>query len=548
MAMKNEDNTINEIYKQIAELTLKNSGYLIHFNNPLYWFKLIKFCFGYKKLIKKITHNLLSINLHDYTENGDDKKLLEVSKLTMDFYKNLTKKYRKKLFSNYKGIVKPYIINNIKPSKKMLYTPIKDRICYCVSSSLPYHSMGYNTRSAFMEQALKEIGFDIVTIVRPGYPWDRKDIIKKYSEIPYIQDVMGIKHVFQKLQKHEMPIDTYYATIKKYKETFLEYKPEYIIAASNNDSAFCALIAAKSLGIPFYYEIRGFWEISRIAKHPKSEFEQSYAYERYMETKVAKESDAVFTLSTPMKKELVRMGVEESKIHLVPNCVDVKMYKQMDKDTELLEKLNIPKDCPVISYIGSIMVYEGLDDLVEACSILKNKNIDFRLIITGGVDTNSANIAYLKKVEKLIKELNLENNVIITGKVSPMDTPKYYSISDIVTIGRRPYLVCELVSPIKPYEAMAMGKAVVVSDTEALKEMVINNVTGVHFKKGDVNSYANILERVVCDPVFREALGKQGRKWVEENRKWIFNAKTIKDVIEKKDHSYDANINFQKGE
>ena len=174
------------------------------------------------------------------------------------------------------------------------------------------------------------------------------------------------------------------------------------------------------------------------------------------------------------------------------------------------------------------MIYEGLDDLVQACSILRDKNIDFRLLIVGSSNTEARNVAYATKIKDTVKELNLEDKVIFTGKVESKDTPKYYGISDIVPIGRKPLLVSELVSPIKPYEAMAMEKTVIVSDVEALKEMVIDNETGLYFKKGDINSYAEVLEKAILNPELRERLGKQGRQWVIENRKWIYNAQTIK--------------------
>ena len=232
-----------------------------------------------------------------------------------------------------------------------------------------------------------------------------------------------------------------------------------------------------------------------------------------------------------MKNELIRLGVDESKIYLVPNCADVEMYKPLEKDEELLKKLNIPQNCPIISYIGTVVVYEGLDDLVRACAILRDKGIDFRLLIVGKANSEKANIKYEKHINNLVHELKLEEKVIFTGQVPSEDTPKYYGISDIVPIGRKPLLVSEIVSPIKPYEAMAMEKTVIVSDVEALKEVVIDNETGLYFKKGDINSYAEVLEKAILNTELREKLGKQGRQWVLENRKWIYNAQTIKKAL-----------------
>lgn len=524
--------TKEDLYKQIGKFVFENSRTLLGFYNPLNFFKLIKFFTDYIKLTTKLYNESNNCDLHEYTENGDEEKIIETSDILTEFFKYWAINRNKRKLLKKKNWAKVQLINDIKIAEEKAYTPVKNRLCYCLSSSMPYQLAGYNTRSMFMAQALKEVGFDIHVAVRPGFPWDKKDI-KNNKNIPIFQEISGIKHYFKRLGKKERnPFKFYQNMIKKYEEYFLELKPEYVLAASNNDSAFCALIAAKSLGIPFYYEIRGFWEISLIAKIPEVEFEQRYSFERYMETKLAKLADKVFTLTTPMKNELVRLGVDENKIYLVPNCVDGEMYKPTPKDETLLKELNIPQNCPVIAYIGTIMVYEGLDDLVKACAILREKNIDFRLLVVGSANSESINIKYEKQIKNLIKDFHLENNVIFIERVSVNKTPRYYSISDIISIGRKPVLVSELVSPIKPYEAMAMEKTVIVSDVEALKEMVIDNETGLYFKKGDINSYAEVLEKAILNPELRERLGKQGRQWVIENRKWIYNAQTIKKVLE----------------
>ena len=421
-----------------------------------------------------------------------------------------------------------FIHNALEERKDYTYNPIKNRVCYCINYSLPQTLCGYTTRSHSMAKAIQAAGFDLITITKPGYPYDK---VEDKSSVLDKEEYDGVTYCHQKLQIEEDYANTIYGIcVDTWVSTLLEYKPQYVIAASNNENALPVLIACRKLGIPFYYEVRGLWELTNIANNPGNEKKLEHLVEKYYEAFLCKEADAVFTLTTPLIEELVSRGCDRAKFHLVPNCVDIESFQTLQRDEELSKKYNISPETVTIGYAGTIQHYEGLDDLIKACALLDQKNIDFRLIIVGG-NAHHSKENYQKDLANLAKDLKILDKIIFTGPVKPAEVPRYYSLMDITPFGRKPFKVCEVVSPIKPVEALAMGKTVIVSDLDALKEMIIDNETGLYFEKGNVESYANALEKAIKNPDLRTMLGENAREWVKTNRQWSQNGETIRRVL-----------------
>jgi len=113
------------------------------------------------------------------------------------------------------------------------------------------------------------------------------------------------------------------------------------------------------------------------------------------------------------------------------------------------------------------------------------------------------------------------------GRVPHEQVAAYYSLIDIAPFPRKPWPVCEMVSPMKPLEAMAMEKAVVVSDVAALAEMVDRGRYGLMFAKGDVSALADALQRLLTEADLRQRLGAEGRRNVLQNRTWKAAAATF---------------------
>ncbi|MBR2525685.1 glycosyltransferase [bacterium] len=409
-------------------------------------------------------------------------------------------------------------------------TPIKGRICYFLNNSIPYFNGGYASRSHFLSKSLKASGFDIIPITRPGFPYGQTENIlqeETFDNITYVRMKSSLNWEINNNDRiRYLRLNYLEDTIKGLEEIFKNLKPEYIMATTFVEIP--ALIVAKKLGIPFLYEVRGLQYLN-LEDNKKNHVVRELL--KYTAKMVSSEAKAVFTLTEQMKKELINLGVDKNKISLIPNCADLEKFKPMDKDIKLIKEFNLQNKV-VIGYIGTFAKYEGLDDLIKACNILNKKKVDFKLLLVCG-ETAIASARPNKKLVKLVKRYKLNDKIMFLGKIPLEDVPRYYSVMDIVAIGRKPLPVCETVSPIKPLEAMAMEKTVVVSSVQALKEIVEDSVTGLIFEKGNINSYAQILEKAINDADLRERLGKNARIWVKENRQWTVNTRTIASVMEK---------------
>lgn len=391
---------------------------------------------------------------------------------------------------------------------------VKDRVLNVLAFSLPYSSVGYATRSHGLALGVRHAGWDIRPYTRPGFPYDSNPELEGQT-LPKGDEIDGIlyQRVFDTARRGSGEVEYLTAAIPHWERILTTEQPAVVHAASNYVTALPALIAARRLGIPFVYEVRGFWEVTRISRDESFVHTPKYRFMELFEQLVARHADHVVTITTAMKEELVRRGVCEDKISISFNSVDPLRFTPRPANQELAERLGIEGTVPVIGYIGSFVDYEGLDDLVSAAAGLKQAGLDFRLLLVG-------NGAEYERIRQMVVELDLEDKVLLTGRVPFEMAEEYYSLVDIAPFPRKPWPVCELVSPLKPFEAMASEKAVVVSDTRALSEIVANGRTGMTFEKGSVPALERTLKKLLLDAGLRKGLGASARQWIIEERNW----------------------------
>jgi glycosyltransferase involved in cell wall biosynthesis len=287
-----------------------------------------------------------------------------------------------------------------------------------------------------------------------------------------------------------------------------------IISTTPYHMAATALAVARSRGIKMIYEVRGFIEETWLSRAGAgADSSEYYQIWRAAETRTMKAADAVVTLSDGMRDEIINRGVPGDRVFVIPNGVDVARFTPRQRDSSLAQKLGISEDTPVIGYIGSFVSYEGLSDLVRACSFLRDQGVLFKLLLVGsGADS--------AQVDSVVSELRLEQNVVRTGRVHHQETPSYHSLIDIFAVPRTGDRVCQLVTPLKPYEAMAMGRCVVASNVAAMQQVVRNGETGRLAEPENPKDLARILRELIEDPDQRLALGENARKWVQSERNW----------------------------
>jgi len=422
---------------------------------------------------------------------------------------------------------------NYPPSKKII--PEADVILYHAAQSMPHSTSGYSIRTHGLVTAIRKANWNAQVHLRHGYPLDRTDFLgdevrakEEVDETPYLfhptsanvtSSLINYANVFNfsELEAYQG------AAVRTLVRQAEEVKPTIIHSASNFVVGLAGAEAAKRLGIPSVYEIRGFWHLTQATKRLGYESSDHYQLSERLEFEAARNSDHVFTITHALRDILLENGIEPEKVSVLPNAVDPERFNISPRDEELEDELGY-EDKVVIGYIGSFVEYEGLELLLEAIAQLKNELSDvFRVLMVGDGSV-------YEKLRRMTRFLAIEDIVTFTGRIPYDEVERYYSLIDIVPLPRLGLRVCELVSPLKPFEAMATGKVLITSDVAALAEIVDDGNTGLLHRKDDAEHLAERLKEVINDPALREKIGKQAREWVCETHSWDVISSRVTEV------------------
>ena len=426
------------------------------------------------------------------------------------------------------------MLEAVPPPGPRAIEPIAGRVVYVLNNSLPWWSNGYSMRAHGLARGMQDAGLEVVCLNRPGFPLDLKRELTA-AAVPLRGTVEGIdyRRIAAPLRSNADLAGYMLAAADALEAELRRLGPEWVVAASDYMTALPALIAARRLGLPFLYEVRGFWEVTRQSREPGFERSEDFRIQGLLDAEVARRADHVFTLTGPMRDELVRRGVNPATITLLPNSCDPERFAPRARDAALAARLGIPASVPVIGYIGAFVQYEGLEDLVAAGAMLRGRGRDFRLLLIGGETTSGAGKGPVTaEIERIAAETGLGDRLIMPGRVPHEEVAAYYSLIDIAPFPRKPQPVTEMVSPMKPLEALAMEKAVVVSSVAALTEMIADGETGLIFAKGDVASLAEVLDRLIGDRGLRARLGRNGRDWAVRQRTWAEMGRRVRATLE----------------
>lgn len=388
---------------------------------------------------------------------------------------------------------------------------------YLLHNSLPYNSAGYATRSHGVILGLRDLGWDMQGVTRPGYPFDRPETkVDLTATVPAVDTIDGVPYHRLTVSKESVPR----APFEPFQEIYTQRLSKLardnnaglIHAASNYWNGVSGVMAARQLGIPSVYEVRGLWEVTRISREPAWKNSDEYRFMAEMEAEAARHADVVLALTRALKEEMISRGVDEQKITIAPNGVDPQRFIPRVPNLALKQKLGLV-DAPTIGYVGSILDYEGIDTLLESIALLKGTGLQFNVVIVGDG-------AFYEEALALAQRLGIDDLVKFTGRVPHEEVEDYYSIIDICPLPRHGLPVCEMVSPLKPFEAMAMGKVVVGSNVDAIDEIITPGVNGLLCIKDNAADLAEQLENLIKTPATVRELGLSSRDWVVKNRSW----------------------------
>lgn len=298
-----------------------------------------------------------------------------------------------------------------------------------------------------------------------------------------------------------------------------DWRPDIIHAHSPALCGAAAERAARALGVPFVYEIRAFWEDAAVGNLSGTEGNLKYRLTRALETRVARAADALFTICQGLSDDLAARGIPAKGINVMPNGVDLALFGEpAPRDAKLAAKLGIEPDVPVIGYIGSFYAYEGVDDLIAAMPLLRRSHPGARLLLVGAGPMETAWRAAAAALPE-------PDAVIFTGRVPHGDVERYYSLVDVLAYPRKAQRLTDLVTPLKPLEAMAQRRLVAASSVGGHRELIEDGVTGTLFAPDDPVACASAIARLLDRREDWEEMRDRALAHVRSRHDWAENAR-----------------------
>jgi len=383
------------------------------------------------------------------------------------------------------------------------------KILHILDHSIPLHS-GYTFRTRAILEQQRKLGWETYHITSAKHVGSRAGVetcdgLTFYRSVP----PEGLFANF--------PILNQWAIVQSLQqrldEVISEIRPDILHAHSPALNGLAALKMAKKYGIPLVYECRAFWEDAAVDHGTTREGSLRYRVTKALETYVFKHADGVTTICGGLRNDIISRGVLADKVTEIPNAVDIDKFTFGEKaDADLVNQLKLDGKL-VLGFIGSFYAYEGLLLLLDALPEIINKQPNVRLLLIGGGPQ-------LKVIKEKIQALGLSEKVILTGRVPHDQVQGYYNLVDIFVYPRLSMRLTDLVTPLKPLEAMAQGRLLVASDVGGHRELIRDRETGYLFKAGDRESLAQTVMYALADRSDWEAIRHAGRLYVEQERNW----------------------------
>jgi PEP-CTERM/exosortase A-associated glycosyltransferase len=377
------------------------------------------------------------------------------------------------------------------------------RVLHVLDHSLPLGS-GYSYRSRSIVAAQKRLGLEPIVLTSPKQGTDRDgcDLVD------------GVRHYRTGRTRGRLPFARELLLMRRLASRIIQVarteKSDVIHAHSPSLNGLPALWAGRRLGLPVIYEVRTFWEDAAVNNGSFGATSLRYRLSRRLETVVLRRAHRVVAICEGIRSEVISRGIPVSRVAVAPNAVDGEWLTSRVRASELAAQMGLGAG-PVFGYIGSFSRYEGLLFLIEAMPDILVRFPGARLLLVGG-----------GRDEEAVREAAQRAGVavVMAGRVPQERVRDFYSLIDVFVLPRRRIRLTELVTPLKPLEAMALGIPVLASDIGGHAELVNDGETGLLFKAESSESLVEQASRLARDPALRAQLGAAGRRWVESERLW----------------------------
>jgi PEP-CTERM/exosortase A-associated glycosyltransferase len=380
------------------------------------------------------------------------------------------------------------------------------RILHVLDHSIPLHS-GYAFRTEAILREQRARGWETLHLTSP----------KQGKTAEAVENVEGLTF-YRTLVPPAGPLGI--GEWRQMKSTYMglidlaaRYRPDVLHAHSPVLNAIPALWVGKKLAIPVVYEVRAFWEDAAVDHGTISANGLRYRLSQRIETEVLRRVAHVFTICEGLKGDILGRGIPAERVTVIPNAVDVKNFQPAGKaDPELRKQLGLT-DAVVMGFVGSFYAYEGLDLLLEAFPRLLERFPDLRVLLVGGGTQEEA-------LKAQAARLGVADKVVFAGRVPHGDIDRYYAQIDLLAYPRHAMRLTELVTPLKPLEAMAQGKVFVASDVGGHKELIRADEGGRLFQAGNLDALVTAAADMLGNRGRWRAMAKAGRRFVEKERNW----------------------------
>lgn len=310
------------------------------------------------------------------------------------------------------------------------------------------------------------------------------------------------------------PLGVIHATYRRVLEVAARQKPDLLHAHSPALNGVAAIRAGRKLGLPVVYEVRAFWEDAAVDHGTSQAWGPRYRLTRALETWVLKRADHITTICDGLRQEMAGRGIAHEKITLIPNAVDLNAFNDSNiRDPELLESLGIAPTAVVLGFVGSFYAYEGLDLLIEAFASLAERHPALRLLFVGGGPEEA-------ELKRLAAQSPAASRIVFSGRVPHREVSRYYDCIDLLVYPRRPMRLTDLVTPLKPLEAMASHKMFLASDVGGHRELIEDGVTGSLFTAGRSDALVSAVDRLLSDRDSWPRMLSQAYDFVTQERTW----------------------------
>jgi glycogen(starch) synthase len=386
------------------------------------------------------------------------------------------------------------------------------RILHVLDHGLPLQS-GYTFRTRAILKAQEQRGWHVAAVTGPRQDQGRgvgSDAVESVDGLTFHRTLSarrgGIVGEVAGIAAFARRID---AAVES-------FRPDILHAHSPVLDALAALRVARARGLPLVYEIRAFWEDAAVGNGTGTEGSLKYRATRALETWAVHRADAVAVICEGLRSDLITRGVQADKIVVSPNGVDLTLFgKPVAREPALARELGL-EDAETIGFIGSFYDYEGLDDLIASMPALVAVRPKARLLLVGGGPITAA-------LRAQAAASPAADAIRFVGRVPHDEVERYYALVDVLAYPRKRMRLTDLVTPLKPLEAMAQGKLVAASDVGGHRELIRDGDTGTLFPPDDPAAIAAALADLLANRDDWEGRRTRARAFVELERNWSSN-------------------------